>query len=195
MNYLAHVYLSYENEEILAGNLMADFIKGKPDTSLPDGIIRGITLHRIIDSYTDQHPVVLESKKSLYPVFGKYAPVVLDVFYDHILANDWLTYSNKSLKAFTQRNYKLMNAQIEWMPEILQLRLPSMINHDWLSGYKTIGGITRSFDRLRARVSKPEKLKDAPQFLFENMEYLSKGFNQFFPDVEQLAQEFIESDQ
>ena len=53
MNYLAHAYLSFGDPDILAGNMISDFVKGKKKYEYPDRIQMGITLHRKIDEYTD----------------------------------------------------------------------------------------------------------------------------------------------
>ena len=107
MNFLAHLYLSGEEEPVLLGNFMADFVKGNPEarlrTILPPEVvasgifpelIRGIQLHRHIDHFTDTHPIVERTKARLRPEFRKYAGVISDMFYDHFLAAEWTAYSS-----------------------------------------------------------------------------------------------------
>jgi acyl carrier protein phosphodiesterase len=62
MNYLAHAYLSFNEPEILAGNMISDFVKGKKKFDYSLTIQQGIALHRAIDQFTDFHPVTQEAK-------------------------------------------------------------------------------------------------------------------------------------
>ena len=72
MNLLAHIFLSGDADQLLIGNFIADFIKGNRFEHLEPEMIRGIYLHRFIDSYTDRHPLVKQSARRLQPKFGKY---------------------------------------------------------------------------------------------------------------------------
>ena len=62
MNFLAHTYLSGANDEIIVGNFMGDYVKGKNYLHLPELIKKGILIHRDIDYYTDTHPITRESR-------------------------------------------------------------------------------------------------------------------------------------
>ena len=88
MNYLAHAYLSFGHEEILVGNMISDFVKGKKKFDYSLGIQKGIALHRAIDSFTDDHPVTKLAKQFFKAEYGLYAGAFMDVVYDHFLAND-----------------------------------------------------------------------------------------------------------
>ena len=83
MNFLAHFHLSGENELIAIGNFLGDFIRGSELNSLPLTVQKGVYLHRFIDQYTDNHPVVRDLNKMLVPHFAKYAPVVSDIYFDY----------------------------------------------------------------------------------------------------------------
>src|SRR5688572_23493915 len=100
MNFLAHLYLSGDFDELMIGNFMADFVKGKPSPSIHPQIVKGIELHRQIDTYTDTHPIVKASKVRLQPTYRKYAGVIVDMYYDHFLAIHWQKYSSVSLHEF-----------------------------------------------------------------------------------------------
>ncbi len=88
MNYLAHFLLSGESTSILVGNFIGDLVRGNQFSTLDPAIQRGIMLHRAIDRFTDAHPVVRRSKQRAQAVTGRYASVVIDVFYDHFMARD-----------------------------------------------------------------------------------------------------------
>ena len=95
MNYLAHFHLSNNNESLIIGNYIADDVKGKAYLNYSSEIQQGILLHRKIDDFTDNHPVVENSKHLIRHNQNKFTPVVMDVFYDYFLANNWDTYSEK----------------------------------------------------------------------------------------------------
>ncbi len=183
MNFLAHIFLSCNDEELMLGNFLADFLKNKDVEKLAPGIQKGVFLHRKIDSFTDEHPVVKKGTQRLREVHGKYAPVVLDVLYDYILANNWERYSKKSLKEFTTEVYKTLKDKISIMPPNLQKRLPLMIADDWLVKYGMKDGLQYTFDRMKKRTSRPELLENAVESLMDNYEELENGFNEFFPEV------------
>ena len=106
MNFLAHLFLSDENPEIMVGNFIADMVKGNSFLGYPTTIGKGIRIHRNIDKFTDSHPIVQLSKKRLRPNYRKYAGVIVDMFYDHLLAVDWHTYSPIPLASFAEKAYK-----------------------------------------------------------------------------------------
>ena len=102
MNHLAHLYLSQTNVDLMVGNFIADRVKGKDLLNYSESVQKGIEMHRAIDTFTDEHAVVMKSKKRLFPVYHKYAAVIVDMFYDHILAKNWEEYSPISLKLYAK---------------------------------------------------------------------------------------------
>ena len=70
MNFLAHIYLSFDNDEITIGNFIADSIRGNKFKHLPKNIQKGITLHRHIDTFTDAHKTVRKSTKNYTKIMG-----------------------------------------------------------------------------------------------------------------------------
>ena len=89
MNYLAHSYLSFQQPDLIIGNFIADSIQGNRFEGLTDGIIKGISLHRKIDVFTDSHPIFLTSKHRFSKDFDKYSGVLMDIIYDHYLAKNF----------------------------------------------------------------------------------------------------------
>jgi acyl carrier protein phosphodiesterase len=94
VNYLAHAYLSFGVPEIVVGNLISDFIKGRKKLEYPIRIQSGISLHRSIDSFTDGHPVTRQAKSYFRAVYGLYSGALTDVVHDHFLANDPMAFSD-----------------------------------------------------------------------------------------------------
>ena len=132
MNFLAHIYLSGDNEDILVGNFIGDFVKGNAVDSYPEDIRKGIWLHRSIDSFTDSHSIVRESKKRLWEKFRHYSAVLVDIFYDHFLAKNWKDYSSTGLKEFTSNFYDIMQRHSETVPETVNQILIPMKEKNWL---------------------------------------------------------------
>lgn len=183
MNFLAHFFLSCDSEALLLGNFLADYVDNAAVRGYPAAIQEGVQLHRKIDSYTDTHPEVLRGVRRLYDKHGKYAPVVVDVFYDYFLAINWPAYSEQPLAEFTQGVYRILEKNIGMMPGELRQRLPHMIADDWLQAYGSHNGIDYTFYRMKRRVSRPEYLEGALDSLIRDFEPLNEEFNRFFPDV------------
>jgi acyl carrier protein phosphodiesterase len=184
MNFLAHQYLSFESPPVMAGNFMADSIRGALSIHLPDEVLLGIKVHRFIDSFTDTHPVVLESRALLYPYFSKYAGVVQDVFYDHFLALDWKHYHPETLPAFAKKVYSTLVHYEPILNEKAKRTLLYMSKHRWLEGYESADGVNRALSGLATRASFPSNMQNSIPALEANFEALKKAFDVFFPELE-----------
>lgn len=184
MNFLAHCLLSCDDEYVLVGNFMADFVRNKVVATLPPPVRRGVRLHRLIDRYTDNHPAVRASTQRLRPYHFKYAPVVVDVFYDHLLATHWTQYHAEPLRAFAERQYYLLDKHAALMPPRLRTRTASMIAGDWLVQYGTWEGLAFTFDKLRNRLSRPEQLDGVIDHLRKHTPALTTDFRVFFPQLQ-----------
>lgn len=183
MNFLAHLFLSCEREELLLGNFLADYINNKQVRQYPEPIQEGVRLHRAIDSYTDNHPEVLKGVRRLYKKHRKYAPVVVDVFYDYLLSFNWASYAEKPLEDFVSEVYQVLDDNLELMPETLKKHLPMMIADNWLQSYGSHNGLAVAFHRMKRRTSRPEYLDGALESLILDFDDLNQEFNNFFPDV------------
>ncbi|NEM98836.1 acyl carrier protein phosphodiesterase [Pontibacter burrus] len=183
MNYLAHLYLSGNNEELMLGNFIADAVKGKQAANYSSGIARGIYLHRFIDSFTDTHPIVAETKARLREKYKKYAPVVADLFYDHFLATSFEQYANETLESYTDRTYSLINSYLPALPAKVQHFFPYMKEQNWLLGYAEIEGISRALTGLSRRTSFESNMETAGEELALNYSLYQQDFEAFFPEL------------
>jgi acyl carrier protein phosphodiesterase len=113
MNFLAHIYLSGDSDELKIGNFIGDFVKASDMKHYNDDINQGIRMHWAIDEFTDHHPVVQESKERLRPKYGHYAGVIIDIFYDHFLAKNWKDYHKKDLRQYVDQQYKMLESVVE----------------------------------------------------------------------------------
>ncbi len=187
MNYLAHAYLSFGDPDILAGNMISDFVKGKKKFDYPDRIQMGITLHRKIDEYTDTHPATREAKQFLKTTAGLYAGSFVDIVYDHFLANDSYEFEEGALADFSQKTYTQLADYEAWFPEKFIRFFFYMRSQDWLSGYQSLEGIHHSFQGLCRRakyIDDPEPVYEA---FLKNYDALKMAYEFFFPHVKSFS--------
>jgi acyl carrier protein phosphodiesterase len=192
MNHLAHFFLSDNDEDLMIGNFIADFIQNKAVPSYAKGIQNGIFLHRQIDMFTDTHAAVKQSTARLRPTQSRYAPVVNDILYDYILANHWEKYSDISLTDFSERVYELMTRRRAEFPETMQQFIPLMLGDRFLERYGTESGLRTSLARLQKRAPRANDFQKAVDVLLMDYEDFKGDFNTFFPDLIQFSKRFIE---
>jgi acyl carrier protein phosphodiesterase len=183
MNFLAHIYLSDNNDFIKIGNFMADGIRGKDYLDYPEQIKKGIILHRAIDTYTDANKTFRISKHRLHKRYGHYSGVIVDILYDHFLAKNWAKYSDESLHSFVFRFYQSLEDNFETLTPKTQRILPIMIEQNWLESYATIEGISKILFQMDYRT----KFKSKMQFSVEELEAFYDEFeNEFTLFFEEL---------
>ncbi len=181
MNFLAHIFLSGNDEELMIGNFIADYVKGNKKNDYPDTIRKGIELHRAIDSFTDQHPLTAISKTRLYPKHHKYSGPVVDIFYDHLLAKNFSLFSQIPLEDFAAITYNSISSYMHFLPPRVIEFLPFMIERNWLVNYATIEGIGRTLSGVGRRLSFQNELNTATDDLVESYSSFEEEFLQFFP--------------
>ena len=183
MNFLAHIYLSGDNDLIKIGNFMADGIRGKHFESYPLEIQKGIILHRSIDTFTDAHPIFRQSTKNLHEKYHHYAGVIVDVFYDHFLAKNWNTYSDEKLDDFVARFYQSLHDNHINLSERTKGMMPYMIEHNWLVSYQTVEGINRILTQMDQRTKNESKMRFATNELSEFYPEFEEEFTNFFQEL------------
>ncbi|WP_373535882.1 ACP phosphodiesterase [Microcoleus sp.] len=183
MNYLAHLFLSDGTPASLIGNLLGDFVKGSAVNLYSEEIRNGIDLHRKVDIYTDSHAVVRSSTSLVCAQRRRFAGVLVDVFYDHFLAKNWLEYSKVPLRDFSRNAYKVLQENVDILPESLQRVMPQIIAGDWLGSYQEIDGIDNALKRISARINWTNNLADGIEDLTVNYQQLESDFRAFFPDL------------
>ena len=184
MNFLAHLFLSHETAEAVVGALLGDFVKGRlTDERYPPAIIAGIRRHRAIDCYTDAHPLVRASRNVVSGPRRRFAPILIDLFYDHLLARDWRCYSAVPLGAFTRSAYAVLAAHAPSFPEPLRQVLPRLIGEDWLGAYAERTGIERALAGLSRRVRRGDALVGGVEELVQNEAVLQRYFDAFFAEL------------
>ena len=183
MNYLAHLYLAEDSPESLLGNLLGDFVKGRGIESYSDEIKKGIKFHQKVDVYTDSHPIFRKSKQLISSDNRRYAGLLIDVFYDHFLAKNWLDFSSVTLKEFALNVYGVLQINEAILPEKLKSVLPHIIQKNLLMSYADITGIDAALKRLSLRVKRENNIGSASGELINNYKQLELDFYSFFPEL------------
>lgn len=183
MNYLAHIFLSGIEEEIMIGNFIGDYVKGSNYNKYPDLIKKGILLHRRIDSFTDKHKIVRQSKSYFLKPYQKYSGIIIDILYDHFLANNWEVFSSQPLDDFKKDIFNCLKKNYSVLPERVQFMVPSFIKNDWIGVYKSTDGIITVLKRMSMRTTLPDHSELAREILRKYYVQLESEFLTFFPEI------------
>jgi acyl carrier protein phosphodiesterase len=198
MNYLAHFYLSQNNDNLILGNLLADSMTGslqsvKYEHFSPE-IVLGMKMHREIDSYTDAHPVVRQSIHRLQPKYHKYSGVIIDMYYDHILAKNWNQYSNTPIELYSAHVYQIFEENKKIIPFKMNKLVHSMTSRDWLSNYRFEENLKWAFAGLAKRAKFISNMEFAYDDLMEHYYEFTEEFKVFFPEIISHINNFIENE-
>lgn len=184
MNYLAHIYLASYSDDAMLGAVLGDFVKPHSGASFSAVVEREIRIHRKIDAFTDSHPLVLDAKALFPGPSRRYAGILLDVFYDHVLAANWTRYADGALDSFIARFYQTLRDNAAILPARLAHAAPYMIEQDWLGSYVDYAGVDLAIRRMSTRLSKHGDLLCAGlDDLVRQYDALGAGFHAFFPEL------------
>jgi acyl carrier protein phosphodiesterase len=183
MNFLAHIYLSFNDDEVTIGNFIADSIRGNKYKHLPDNVQKGILLHRYIDTFTDAHPTVRQSTKRLHKNYSHYSGVIVDIFYDHFLAKNWKDYSDIPLADFVDNFYKILETNYTILPEKIKHMMPYMISDNWILNYANLEGIDQVLNGMNRRTKNISKMNFAILDLEKHYDEFEKEFSLFFQEL------------
>ena len=188
MNYLAHLYLSDSDPDSRVGSLMGDFVKGRVGDDFKPSVREGILLHRKVDSFTDAHPFIRQSKARISPGFRRYAGILVDIFYDHFLATRWHQWSDVSLDEFAGEIYGMLRERQDTFPESMQRSMRYMVSRRLLQSYREIGGVHDALRGIETRLKRPSRLGESVRELEQNYTALRSDFEQFFPLLVEFTQ-------
>lgn len=192
MNFLAHAYLSYKNPDIVTGNLISDFVKGKSRYDYPLTIQEGITLHRAIDTFTDEHRVNVATRRLFREAVGKYAGAFLDIVYDHFLAADPLVFPGNRLPEFSQWVYASVETNLAVCPPAFVQTFPHMKNNDWLAGYREEIKLHRSFQGMVYRAAYLDDVEPAWRVFEEKKAQFEAAYQHFFPELMLFVNDYFQ---
>jgi len=189
VNFLAHTYLSGCNEEIIVGNFMGDYVKGRNYVHFPEQVKKGILIHRDIDTFTDMHLITRRSKLMVAPRYSKYAGIIIDIFYDHFLASLWDDYSTLPLSDYVNRTYDLLKRNYQVLPDAIKKWFPTFLENNWMMAYTTVDGIELVLERMSANTSLPNHAAYAVEVLSDQYAVFRNDFLEFFPQMIEFLEE------
>jgi acyl carrier protein phosphodiesterase len=188
VNFLGHIFLTPDDDELLLGNFIADSVKGNPENRFPERITQGIRLHRAIDEFTDKHPLVKQGVERFRESQGRYAPVVIDVVYDHVLASNWQLFHNEDLKGFTDKVYGRLDSLSNYFPPPVQRYFPYMKQQNWLYNYQFEWGLRKSLEGLDRRSNTVTQMYLSVDVYQNNQEIFLQEFEVFLSEVQEMVQ-------
>jgi acyl carrier protein phosphodiesterase len=183
MNWLAHIQLSGSSTENQIGNLIPDIISGSKLTEIAEQFQPGIRLHRIIDIYTDSHPIFRRSVSRIDGSLRRYAPILVDLFYDHFLARTWSSYSLTSLEEFVGNFHKSIDTFRTELPDLVYERLKQIRDEEYLLSYNTKSGVARALTRVSSRLRRPVELAVGVEHLSAHYQAFAGDFQDFYPQL------------
>jgi acyl carrier protein phosphodiesterase len=187
MNFLSHLHLSGDSEGLIIGNYIADSVKGSAYNKFSHEIQQGILLHRKIDTFTDTHPIVEQSKKRLREKYKKYSSVIVDIYYDHYLAINWKDYSTVDLQDFSNNIYKIVERHHDIFPKKSQRFTSYMMQYNILYAYSTLDGIEQVLKGMACRSIFESKMEYAIEDLKEHYHLFGEEFKSFYPELKRYV--------
>jgi len=187
MNYLAHIYLSGNNIELMIGNFIADAVKGRALERYSIDIQKGIKLHHSIDHFTDTHDIVKKSKKRLWGKYRHYNAVIVDIFYDHFLAKNWKNHHPLKLEEFTNNSYNTFTDNLHVFPDKMQLFYNHMVKNNWLYNYQFVEGIKMVMGGMAKRTTFKSGMENSTEDLLKYYDEFEYEFESFFPLLKQYT--------
>jgi len=195
MNYLVHFFLAGDDDELRLGNLLGDYVKGRVERfehpGLTDRLRTGIQMHRTIDAFSDRHPAVHRSKRIFPAEYRRLSGVIVDVFYDHVLARRWTEHHPRPLDEYAQDVYLTLTSNLHRLPAPVHPLIMSMSRGDWLRGYASQGGIERTLRGLARRRPVAAQIATAGHLLADHFDRFSADFDEFLPELRARCAEFL----
>lgn len=183
MNFVGHIYLSGENEKIAIGSFIGDYVKGNRYERFSEDIRKGILIHRDIDATMDAHPSFVATRELFRESYQRYAGVVVDMAFDHILTKNWDDWHEVPLKKFTRNFYGTLLRNFRILPTEVKEFLPFMIRSNRLYSYSTLEGIEKALSIMSSYTSLPERQSEAVGIIRDHEEEITQHFNTLLGDL------------
>lgn len=183
MNFLAHAYLAGDDPALIVGGVVGDWIKGPLPGTLPPDLARGVALHRAIDSHAETHPAFCRSRERMSPARRRYAGVLVDIFYDHLLARDWGRHHDDALAGYCAHVYRLIDARLIDLPAPARDVVRRMASEDWLRSYAEIDGIADVLRRMSRRARQPNPLAEGEAEFIADAAGFAADFDAWLEDA------------
>lgn len=193
MNYLAHIALSGENTNHMIGNFIGDFIKGDDYKEYPEDLKKGMLLHRAIDSFTDSHPLTIQSKRRFYKDFPKVGGIITDIVYDYFLCQHWNKFYSIDLDDFIKQTYQTLEENKSQFPLEMEYLYKHLTTNDWFQRYKTQEGTSLSLTQIGNRMKYNRDLSEAFEIINDNLDAFYVEFDTFYQELKDFCSDFIKN--
>lgn len=193
MNFLAHALLAGDHPALIVGGVIGDWIKGPLPGVLPDDLARGVALHRAIDSYVESQPAFCRSRSRISAQRRRYAGVIVDVIYDHLLAHHWTAIHHQPLDEYCAEVYRLIRDRMGDLPASSHPALAMMEREDWLTSYAHIDGIADVLARMSRRARRPNPLANGEQEFLADVDGYTGDFYAWLEDTKAYARHWQRS--
>lgn len=192
MNFLAHALLAAPDPALIAGGVVGDWIKGPlARQSLPDDLLRGVALHRAIDAFADRDPAFLRSRARISAARRRWSGVLIDMFYDHLLAAQWADWHDDALPIFTQEVYAALAKSQSGLAADLSPVMRLMAAEDWLGSYASTAGLQAILERMSRRARQPNPLADGIEELQDHYAGFATDFAEFMPTARVFVADWL----
>lgn len=191
MNYLAHIALSGDNTDVLIGNFIGDFIKGDDFENYPKNLKKGMLLHRAIDSFTDSHPLTIQSKRRFYKEFPKVGGIITDIVYDYFLCQHWNKFYSIKLDNFIKQTYQTLELNKSKFPKEMEYLYQHLTTNDWFQRYKTQEGTALSLTQIGNRMNYSKDLSLSFNIVYDNIDAFYHEFDTFYLELKDFCKHFI----
>ncbi len=192
MNFLAHALLAGDEPALIVGGVVGDWIKGTLPGVLPADLARGVALHRAIDNFAESHPAFQRSRSRVSLERRRYAGVLVDMFYDHVLASNWSSIQLRPLDEYCKHVYRLINDRLNDLPVSSHLALNMMTKEDWLNSYALVEGISDVLARMSRRARQPNPLANGEQEFLVNVEGFTEDFYEWVDDAKVFCRQWVQ---
>ena len=191
MNFLAHALLAGDSPPLIVGGVTGDWIKGYLPGDLPDDLAKGVALHRAIDDFAESHPSFRRSRSRVSVDRRRYSGILVDVFYDHLLAQNWNTIHHQPLSEYSESVYRLIKNRLDDLPLASRPALTLMAREDWLSSYGQIEGIADVLVRMSRRTRQPNPLANGEQEFLSDMDGFAADFYIWLDDTREFCRRWL----
>lgn len=184
MNFLAHLVLAEPTAESRFGNLLGDFCQGLDLQSLPVSVQAGVWRHRAIDRFTDAAPQVQHAKTLFSATRRRFAPVIVDVLFDHCLIKHWSQLESRPFAPLCQHIYQQLDQQQALMPMAMAQTVRAIVQQDWFGSYQQLENIGMALDRIAGRIRFHNQFAGSITEIRQHLPELDQLFLQFYPQLQ-----------
>jgi acyl carrier protein phosphodiesterase len=190
MNFLAHALLAGDKPSLIVGGVVGDWIKGPLPGALSADLAQGVALHRAIDHFAESHPAFNRSRSRVSPERRRYAGVLVDVFYDHLLAQNWAAIHQQPLHEYCESVYALIRDRLHDLPPSAHPGLELMAKEDWLTSYVKIEGIADVLARMSRRARQPNPLMHGEQEFLADADGFTVDFYEWLAGTREFCRQW-----